>query len=222
MWETSVARRLMTSVVAAAPDRSRVLHWACFLTAAGSLYPHHPPPKHPPLPGHRRLMHSTSPQGPRGQTHMCVYACVFVWSLRHSALTVSRTSKWFGEMAMRCCSSSPCLYIHFTSPSVNTQAHMHIQNKQANKQYPSFDTAQRASAGCSLNNNDSLWHSRMTVKYNMSPMANYKNKNINTSSRQSISSHGEQTAYVRAVYIIKQVMSNIALLFFFSSLCGMT
>lgn len=38
-----------------------------------------PPPKHPLLPGYRRLMHSTSPQGPRGQTHMCVRVCVFLW-----------------------------------------------------------------------------------------------------------------------------------------------
>lgn len=42
---------------------------------------------------------------------------------------------------------------------------MYIQNKQANKHYPSSDTAQRASAGCSANNNDSNWHNRMTVKY---------------------------------------------------------
>lgn len=78
-WEASGPRRLMTSVVAAAPDRI-----AC---AALSILPHHPPPpsptstppQHPLLPGHRRLMHSTSPQGPGGQTHMCVCmrVCLF-------------------------------------------------------------------------------------------------------------------------------------------------
>lgn len=82
---------------------------------------------------------------------------------------------WWDVTVSRC-SSSPCLYIAFTSPSVSTQAHMHIQNKQANKHYPSSDTAQRASADHSANNNDSTWHNRITVKYSTSPQANYQKK----------------------------------------------
>lgn len=72
--------RLMTlaaSIMAAAPDRLRVLNWAALsiLPHCGNL-PAALPPQHPPLPGHTRLMHSTSPQGPGGQTHMCVCMCV--------------------------------------------------------------------------------------------------------------------------------------------------
>lgn len=117
-------------------------------------------------------------------------------------------------MAASRCSSSPCLYIPFTSPSVNTQAHMHIQNKQANKHYPSSDTAQRASAGCSANNNDSTRHNRMTVKYSTSPLANYKNKSSKSQllAKQPRHTHGSCHTYHKTSGV-----THVALMHCFSS-----
>lgn len=115
--EACTAHRLMTSAAAAAPDRSRVLHWAYFLTTAV-------PPQHPLLPVHRRLMHSTSPQGPRGHTHthMCVRVCFFD---RGASLCLQYHAHLNGWVRWQWASTlHPHAYTSlFLSPSVNTQAH---------------------------------------------------------------------------------------------------
>lgn len=78
MREASAARRLMTSVVAAAPDRSRVLHRAYFLTAAASLYcPPTPQTSSPARAQKANALHLTA--GARGAAiYVCVCVRVFV------------------------------------------------------------------------------------------------------------------------------------------------
>lgn len=79
---------------------------------------------------------------------------------------------------------------------------MHIQNKQANKHYPSSDTAQRASAGYNANNNDSTWHNRMMVKYSMPPQAYYKKRRYkyHLETKQS-DLRGEQNNNITATFV---------------------
>lgn len=114
--EASAAHRMMTSVMAAAPDRSRVLHRADFLTTAVSLYPHLllPPPTSSPARAQKAnaLYLTTGTHG----AHTRVYACLYD---RGATLCVQYHAKWFGEMAVSLCPLSPCLYIHFSYPSVN-------------------------------------------------------------------------------------------------------
>lgn len=133
-------RRLMTSVVAAAPDRSRVLHRAYFLTAACLALPPAPTPTYSPARAQKaNALHLAT--GARGaDTYVCACVCFCLMVEPLSALTVSRTSKWFGEMAVSRCTwypphpPTPIMPIHPFHFPLGKHTSTHAHPKQTSKQ----------------------------------------------------------------------------------------
>lgn len=138
------------TVVEATPGVSRVFASLSSLPPplCSPHLPHPSPhPLHPLLPWGRELMHSTSPQGPEGLTHM--YVCVRL-SDSGAALCVRYHAQLNGLLRQH--SLPLLLYITSSSPPVNTRLNMHTI-KQTNKQILYFLWFGSKEADFSVNNN---------------------------------------------------------------------